>query len=245
MFFCASLSLFYFVSLFTLLTCLKKIKSMYNKGFFFTSRRQNMAKLYYRYGTVGSAKTLNLLAVAHNYKQQDKRVLIMKPRLDTRFGYKTVRSRAGLNMEADVLLTENTVFSFDGQSRENSGANEIFIDKDITCIVVDEAQFLSAATVSRLYELTIYCNIPVLLYGLKTDFKGHLFPGSTRILELADSVEEIKTTCFYCNKKAIFNLKLLDGKPCFKGKTVDLGADEKYRPACKFCFEKFKKAALH
>ena len=183
-----------------------------------------MAKLYFRYGTVGSAKTMNLLAVAHNYQQQRKCVVVLKPKLDIRFGVSEVKSRAGLAMPADRLITDDTVFS----PGEFEGTD---------CIVVDEAQFLSRKVIDQFRMIATKENIPVICYGLRTDFRAKLFEGSLRLLEVADSIEEIKTTCAYCNRKAIFNLKLLDGRPTLNGPTIELGAEEKYLPACSTCYQ--------
>ncbi len=182
-----------------------------------------MAKLYFRYGTVGSAKTLNLLAVAHNYQQQEKNAFIIKPELDVRFGHDVVHSRAGLEKKADLLVGPDT--TLDG------GAF-----KDVDCILVDEAQFLSASLIDQLREVSRDRGVPVICYGLRTDFRAGLFDGSRRLMEVADSIEEIKTTCNYCNRKAIFNLKLADGVPTVAGPTIDLGTEEKYVPVCSGCY---------
>ncbi len=184
-----------------------------------------MAKLYFRHGTVGSAKTLNLLAVAHNYRNQGKKVLLMKPDLDTRFGREKIKSRAGLEMEADVLIKDlDSVRSIDY--------------KEIDCILVDEAQFLSAQVIEEFRRITLDSDIPVLCYGLRTDFRSNLFVGSKRLMELADSIEEVKATCHYCDRKSIVNLKHVNGVATCEGPTVDLGADEKYFPACYKCYRK-------
>lgn len=182
-----------------------------------------MAKLYFRYGTVGSAKTLNLLAVAHSYGQQNKRVLVMKPALDDRFGENTIKSRAGLERDADILLQQDTDF----QPEQFEGIN---------CILVDEAQFLSQHVINQLRALAIDLDIPVICYGLRSDFRTELFEGSRRLFELADEISEIKTTCFFCNRRALFNLKFLNGKPTIEGPSIELGAEEKYLPACAGCY---------
>lgn len=196
-----------------------------------------MAKLYFRYGAMGSAKSLNLLAVAHNYQQQNKRVLLLKPHLDLRFGTDTIRSRAGLTMEADHLLYSDTVFAHPERPSTGSPHSiDISTLMPLHCILVDEAQFLSASIIDELQQLTIHCNIPVICYGLKTNFKGHLFEGAKRLLELADTIEEIKTTCFFCNRKATQNGKFLDGVPVTEGPEIEMGAEEKYLPVCKYCF---------
>jgi thymidine kinase len=182
-----------------------------------------MAKLYFRYGTVGSAKTLNLLAVAHNYRQQNKRVLLFKPALDTRFGPHDIRSRSGLAKPADLLLEPDSVID---RARLEG----------VHCILVDEAQFLSTAIVDQLRDISTVQNIPVICYGLRTDFRTNLFDGSRRLVELADSIEEVKTTCAFCTRKAVFNLKLADGQPSLDGPSVEPGLEEKFLPACAGCY---------
>lgn len=182
-----------------------------------------MAKLYFRHGTVGSAKTLNLLAVAHNYRQQGKKILLMKPDLDTRFGKEQIKSRAGLEMQADVLIVnEKSLLGIDYTG--------------ISCILVDEAQFLNRKVIEELRRIALECDIPILCYGLRTDFKSNLFEGSARLMELADSIEEVKATCHFCNKKSIMNLKHVNGLATSEGQTVDLGAEEKYFPTCYQCY---------
>lgn len=182
-----------------------------------------MAKLYFRYGTVGSAKTLNLLTVAHNYRHQQKKVLLIKPRLDTRFGEDVIQSRSGLRMDADVIIESPS-------DLPNS------LLTDISCLLVDEAQFLTPETVNRLRNITLELGIPIICYGLRSDFRTQLFPGSQRLLEVCDSVEEIKTSCACCNRKAIFNLKLRNGVAHVDGPKIDLGGDEKYLPVCSGCY---------
>lgn len=190
-----------------------------------------MAKLYFRYGTVGSAKTLNLLAVAHNYRQQNKKVLLLKPELDVRFGKDIIKTRAGLEAPVDVLVPTEGSCTFPDLN-------------GVVCVLVDEAQFLSVAAVDQLHNLAHACTyppyhrtgIPVICYGLRTDFRRQLFPASQRLLELADSIEEIKTICTFCLRKAIFNLKLCDGEPTLAGPSVELGCEEKYLPVCAACY---------
>jgi thymidine kinase len=182
-----------------------------------------MAKLYFRYGAMNSAKTLNLLAVAHNYRSQGKEVLIIKPSTDTRFGSKSVKSRAGLSAEADVILNK-------GECIPESKLRGIY------CILVDEAQFLSPQTIENFREISLNYSIPVICYGLRTDFRTELFPGSKRLMELSDNIEEIKTVCHNCTKKAIVNMRTVDGKPVSKGAQVVLGGEDNYQPVCYGCF---------
>ncbi|MGZ3423065.1 MAG: thymidine kinase [Polyangiales bacterium] len=183
-----------------------------------------MAKLYFRHGTMGSAKTLNLLAVAHNYRAQGKRVVVLKPKLDDRFGAREVASRAGLRAEADLLLENDTVL-------------DLAHFEKIDCVLVDEAQFLSEAMVDQLRRLTRTNDVPVICYGLRTDFRARLFPGSRRLMELADSIEEVKVTCQFCNRKAIFNMRFEGGKATLQGAQVQLGAEESYAPVCYKCWD--------
>jgi thymidine kinase len=183
-----------------------------------------MAKLYFRYGAVSSAKTLNLLAVAHNYRQQGKRILLVKPALDTRFGANVIKTRAGLEQEADVLVPDDEPCNLPDLA-------------GVVCILADEAQFLPVEFIDRLHTLAhSYPGIPVLCYGLRTDFRRELFPASKRLMELADSIEEVKTTCNFCLRKAVFNLKLRDGKATLAGPSVELGCEEKYLPVCASCY---------
>jgi thymidine kinase len=178
-----------------------------------------VAKLYFRYGTMDSAKSLNLLAVAHNYKKQGKKVLLVKPRLDVRFGSTTIMSRAGLEAEADMLIEEETQLD----PRDFAG---------VDCVLVDEAQFLPPAVIEDLRRITVDPGVPVICYGLRTDFRTKLFPGAQRLMELADAMEEVKVTCQYCQKKAICNLRFVNGTPTVRGPQIQLGADEQYAPVC-------------
>jgi thymidine kinase len=178
-----------------------------------------MAKLYFRYGTMDSAKTLNLLAVAHNYRKQGKRVLLVKPRLDTRFGATKISSRCGLEADADLVIDHDA--SLDPRDFEG-----------VDCILVDEVQFLSPTVIEDLRRITVDPGVPVICYGLRTDFRTRLFPGAQRLMELADRIEEVKVTCQYCSKKAICNLRFVNGTPTVRGPQVQLGADESYAPVC-------------
>ncbi|MFT3695328.1 MAG: thymidine kinase [Kofleriaceae bacterium] len=178
-----------------------------------------MAKLYFRYGTVDSAKSMNLLAVAHNYRKQGKRVVLMTPRLDDRFGVGKIASRSGLAAEADLMVDETTQLD----PRDFEG---------IDCVLVDEAQFLPPSVIDDLRRITADPGVPVICYGLRTDFKTKLFPGSQRLMEVADGIEEVKVTCQYCQKKAICNLRFVNGAPVVEGPQIHLGADESYSPVC-------------
>ena len=190
-----------------------------------------MAKLYFRHGTVGSAKTLNLLAVAHNYRQQGKEILLLKPELDDRFGKEQIKSRAGLEMAADILIRGDTdllVLDFEG----------------VDCILVDEVQFMGSNIIEQLREISMSKGIPVICYGLRTDFRGFLFDGSKRLMELADSIEEVKATCHFCNRKSIMNLRHVNGVAVNEGPVIQVGAEEAYYPACYHCYQEQLAAAV-
>ena len=178
-----------------------------------------MAKLYFRYGTMDSAKSMNLLAVAHNYRKQGKQVLLVKPRLDSRFGNGKIASRSGLEATADLLIDDDTVLD----PREFAR---------LDCVLVDEAQFLPPAVIEDLRRITVDPGVPVICYGLRTDFRTRLFPGAQRLMELADRIEEVKVTCQYCAKKAICNLRFVNGTPTVRGPQIQLGAEEQYAPVC-------------
>eukprot|EP01031_Cornospumella_fuschlensis_P039894 gene39894-48579_t len=148
-----------------------------------TAVSSSAPKLYFRHGAVCSAKTLNLLAVAHSYKMQGKSVVVLKPALDDRFGADEVKSRAGLSQAADYLIHQET------------NILELPVPHASThCILVDEAQFLTSEHIDQLRLATVQWKVPVICYGLRTDFRTKLFPGSQRLMELADDIEEVKTT---------------------------------------------------
>ena len=170
-----------------------------------------------------SAKSLNLLAVAHNYRKQGKRVALAKPRMDDRFGASKIASRSGLESEADHLWDPASALpraDFEG----------------LDCLLVDESQFLSAYVVDQLRAMTRELDLPIICYGLRTDFQTRLFEGSRRLFEVADRIEEIKVTCQYCNRKAIFNMRLVGGEPAHEGAQVQLGGSESYVPVCYACY---------
>jgi thymidine kinase len=187
-----------------------------------------MPKLYFRYGTMSSSKTANLLMVAHNYKLQGKKVLLIRPVIDTRFGDK-IKSRCGLESDIDYLLDKDDPY-FKNLDRNNLDA-----------ILIDEAQFLTEDQVNTLRIISY--KIPVLCYGLRTDYKTNFFEGSKRLMEIADSIEEIKTTCYFCNKKATVNLKHKNNIIIKDGNNdIELGAEDKYLCSCHECW--FNKSIL-
>ena len=191
-----------------------------------------MAKLYFRYGTMDSAKSMNLLAVAHNYRKQGKRVLLAKPRLDSRFGNHKISSRSGLEADADLLIDDETVLD----PRDFA---------QLDCVLIDEAQFLPPAVIDDLRRITVDPGVPVICYGLRTDFRTRLFPGAQRLMELADRIEEVKVTCQYCSRKAICNLRFVNGTPTVRGPQIQLGADEHYAPVCWSHYDEATRTLAH
>jgi thymidine kinase len=177
-----------------------------------------MAKLYFRHGAMDSAKTMNLLAVAHNYRKQGKRVVLLKPRLDDRFGRGRIASRSGLEADADMLVDATTVFELDAF-------------RGVDCVLVDEAQFMAPAIIDQLRVMSLVLDMPIICYGLRTDFRTQSFPGARRLMELADSIEEVKVTCQYCGRKAVFNLRMAGGNAVVEGEQIVLG-DAQYAPVC-------------
>lgn len=181
-------------------------------------------KLYFRYGAMSSSKTANLLMVAHNYEQQNKKVLIIKPKIDIRFGSDLIKSRTGLERVADLII-----------EKDDSLLNKNINFTNYNVILVDEVQFLTDKNIDELRKITLVA--PVICYGLRTDYKIKLFQASKRLMEIADSIEEIKTTCHFCTKKAIINLKHNNGKIIKDGSDkIDLGSEDKYLSSCWFCW---------
>lgn len=182
-----------------------------------------MAKLFFKYGTMKSGKSTHLLMTKHNYTSQNKRVLVYTSNKDTRWGSEKVISRIGINSFA--LSVTDEIFN---------EVKEEHFKNPISCVLVDEAQFLSAEQIVALCTIVDILGIPVICYGLKNDFKNALFEGSKALLELADEIEVIKTVCEHptCGRRATMNLRLVDGKPTYKGVQLQLG-DEEYVPVCR------------
>ena len=190
-----------------------------------------MHKLTFRYGTMNSSKTAQLLMVAHNYISQNKKVCLVKPIVDTRFSNDCIVSRAVQKKKVDLLLDKSC------------DSLKFLSGKKYKAILVDEAQFLSKENVDALREITE--EYPVVCYGLRTDYMGNFFEGSRRLMEISDSIEEIKTVCVDCDKKATINAKFyIENQRKIIIKTgessIDLGAEEKYQPMCWRCWSKAK-----
>ncbi|MCR5774570.1 MAG: thymidine kinase [Lachnospiraceae bacterium] len=183
-----------------------------------------MSKLYFRYGAMGSSKTANALMVRYNYEEKGKNAVLLKPRLDNRDGDRIVKSRIGLDSPCEFV--EEFLARTDGKTDWS----------DIDAIIVDEAQFLSSEQVERFSDIVDYNGVPVICYGLRTDFSSTLFPGSMRLMELADKIEEIPTVC-WCGKRAHFNARIADGRIVREGEQVFIGANESYISLCRKHFK--------
>lgn len=190
-----------------------------------------MAKLYFRYGTVNCGKSTSLLQVAHNYEERGMSVLLLKPSVDTR-GEDTVVSRIGASRAVDVLVGESDDITEISRAKATR-------TKNISCILVDEVQFLSHDQVNQLFSIAIEDNIPVICYGLRTDFQAKPFPGAERLLQIAHSLEELKTIC-RCGKKAILNGRMVNGKFTSIGQQVAIDGQDKveYEALCGNCYLK-------
>lgn len=195
-----------------------------------------MAKLFFRYGAMNSGKSTVLMQVAYNYEERGMHTLLVKPKLDTK-GNDRVISRLGIERKVDILADDN-INLYHTIKQWNKDV------EPVSCVLVDEAQFLQPKHVDQLFNLTVYENIPVICYGLRTDFQTHLFPGSHRLFALAHTVEELKTIC-RCGRKAMMNARKIDGTYVFEGSQVaiDGTSDVTYESLCGNCyFEELEKS---
>ena len=182
-----------------------------------------MAQLFFKYGAMNSGKSIEVLKVAHNYEEQNKAVRIYTSGVDDRDGVGVISSRTGMNRKVTPIHEDTDIF------KEIKNANE-----KIWCVLIDEAQFLNKEHVIQLTRIADELDIPVMTFGLKNDFMNNLFEGSKYLLLYAEKIEEIKTICWYCGKKAIMNLRLSDGKPVYEGEQIQIGGNESYFPVCRY-----------
>lgn len=190
-----------------------------------------MAKLYFRYGSMNSGKSTILMQVAHNYEERGMTVSVLKPKIDTKADSR-IQSRIGLEREVDHLVDKGEdLFSYYKNMENKPNA-----------IIIDEAQFLEPEQVDQLMFIVVNLNIPVICYGLRTDFQTKGFPGSTRLLEIAHTLEEMKTIC-RCGAKAMFNQRLVNGVPVYEGDQVAIDGKDTvtYEAVCPKCYYKAKK----
>lgn len=184
-----------------------------------------MAKLYFKYGVMGSSKTAQALITKFNYEERGMKVWLIKPLTDSRDGNGLIKSRAGLSAPAYVLPYEENVYESFQKLKEQ-----------VDVIIVDECQFISEAQVDQLSMLVIDYNVPVLCFGLRADFRTKMFPGSKRLMEIADSITEIKTICS-CGRKATVNVRLdSTGKIITEGEQILIGGNDRYTAMCYQCF---------
>lgn len=185
-----------------------------------------MAKLYFKYGAMGSSKTAQALITRYNYEENDLRVWLIKPSADSRDGEAVIRSRIGLEGVAQILSPEADVL-------------EIFrTEQQDKCdvIIVDECQFLTEAQIDQLRAIVDEHNVPVMCFGLRTDFQCHLFAGSRRLMEVADTIQEIKTICD-CGAKATVNARIdSEGHIVTQGEQLFLGGNDSYIAMCHKCW---------
>ncbi len=200
-----------------------------------------MAKLYFRYGAMNSGKSTALLQAAYNYEERDQLVLLAKPAIDSK-GDTSIVSRLGVTRQVDFTISpsEDVYDRFFAERRrayERSG-------KDVSCLLIDEAQFLNEGQIDDLLRIAVTEKIPVLAYGIRTDFQTVAFPGSRRLLEVAHSLEELKTIC-RCGRKAVFNARRIDGEFVFDGDQVAIdtstelsasGKEVAYESLCGACY---------
>lgn len=186
-----------------------------------------MAQLYFKYGAMNSGKSIEILKVAHNYEEQNKPVIIFTSGIDEREEVGYISSRIGLKRRAIPIF-------------EGTDTYEIVKNTDPKpyCVLVDEAQFLAKKHVLQLTKIVDDLDIPVMGFGLKNDFRNELFEGSKYFLLYADKIEEMKTICWFCPRKAIMNLRVdNEGKPIYTGEQIFLGGNDKYFPVCRRCHQ--------
>ena len=191
-----------------------------------------MSKVYFYYSAMNAGKSTVLLQSSYNYRERGMRTLLFTPALDTRAGSGRIQSRIGLAAEAIALQPADNLLELVGTAHAA---------QPVACVLVDEAQFLTRLQVEQLTDIADTLRIPVLCYGLRTDFQAQLFPGSAALLALADNLIELKTIC-HCGRKAIMNLRITaDGGAVKVGAQVEIGGNDRYVPMCRRHF----KEALH
>ena len=187
-----------------------------------------IGKLYFRYGTMGSAKTALLLTTAYNFEERGMAYRCFKPVIDTRDKKNVIRSRIGIERECTWIYPETNLYE-EIRSLVEQGVKPGWI-------LVDEAQFLSAVQVDQLAKVVDDFGINVICYGLRTDFRTHLFEGSKRLLEVADSIDEVKSTCS-CGRKTIVNARVNSkGEIITEGEVVEIGGNDRYMAVCRNCW---------
>jgi len=201
-----------------------------------------VAKLYFRYGAMNSGKSTALLQAAYNYEERGQRVLLAKPEIDTK-GASQIESRLGMTREVDFLIGADdgarALFTTQRERVRREGDEELLPSdrpSDVACLLIDEAQFLTAEQIDDLFRIAVLDGIPVMAYGIRNDFRTHAFPGSARLLAIAHSLEELKTIC-RCGRKAVFNGRKVGGRFVFDGDQVAIdGVAVTYESLCGNCY---------
>lgn len=183
-----------------------------------------MAQLFFHYGAMNSGKSIEILKVAHNYEEQDKKVILMTSGIDTRTAVGEISSRIGLRRDALPIFDDTNILELITQASAQ---------EDTACILIDEAQFLKKHHIIELAKVVDDLGIPVMTFGLKNDFRNELFEGTKYLLLYADKIVEMKTICWFCKHKALMNLRVHDGKPVYDGEQVQIGGNESYYPVCR------------
>ncbi|MCX4330904.1 MAG: thymidine kinase [Muribaculaceae bacterium] len=190
---------------------------------------ERKGKLYFRYGTMGSAKTALLLTTAYNFEERGMRYVCLKPIIDTREERNVIHSRIGIERECEWIMADTDLYILAQQLCEKAGCL-------IDWFLIDEVQFLTADQVDQLARLVDDYGVNVICYGLRTDFRTHLFEGSRRLFEIADTIDEIKSTCT-CGRKTIVNARIdTNGDMVEEGDQVEIGGDDRYIAVCRNCW---------
>lgn len=187
--------------------------------------RTALAQLFFKYGAMNSGKSIEILKVAHNYEEQNKPVLIFTSGIDDRDEVGYVSSRIGLKRKAVPIFKETNIFETVKNCKQRP-----------YCVLIDEAQFLNKEHVLQLTRIVDELDIPVMGFGLKNDFQNELFEGTKYLMLYADKLEEMKTICWFCEKKATMNLRVDEnGRPIYTGKQIQIGGNDTYYPVCRKC----------
>ena len=193
-----------------------------------------MSKLFFYYGPMGSSKSLRLLTTAYDFEEKGVQIMVLKPALDTRDGEGVIRSRAGL--ERKCIMVDKDVNLYKAiKAYKNVLASQL---ETLRWVIIDECQFLTEEQVDQLSDAVDFLDVNVMCFGLRTDFQSHLFLGSKRLFELADDIEEIKSTCECGERKTSINARFDEnGEIITEGSQVEIGGNDKYRAICRKCWK--------
>jgi len=183
-----------------------------------------LAQLFFKYGAMNSGKSIEILKVAHNYEEQNKHVLIFTSAIDDRDEVGYVSSRIGLRKEAIPIYEDTDIFRIVQEHHPKP-----------SCVLIDECQFMTENGILQLVRIVDELQVPVMAFGLKNDFQNNLFEGSKYMLIYADKIEELKTICWFCERKATMTLRVENGKPIYTGQQIQIGGNETYYPVCRKC----------